>query len=59
MSFGVRDDYLMIVLKYYFKIEPGCAEHVWLDGETYLYNHVSEIDLRKQKVSLIKINIII
>lgn len=49
MSFGVRDDYFMIVLKYYFSIEPRCAEHVWLDGETNLYNHVSEIDLKTPK----------
>lgn len=47
----------MITLKYYFKIEPRCAEHVWLDGETYLYIHVSEIDLKIQKVSLVKISV--
>lgn len=47
----------MITLKYYFKIEPRCAEHMWLDGEIYLYNHVSEIDLRNQKVSLIEISV--
>lgn len=37
----------MIALKNYCKIEPRCAVHMWLDGETYLYNHVSEINLEK------------